>query len=148
MAAVGADACLVVFLFPLTAGLAQADVFSMPAGQTGLETVSVGNPGNAADFRRFAVGYGSVAYSYQIGKYEVTAAQYTEFLNAVATTDTYSLYSPNMDATINSYGCNIKRDETQNGSERFTKIVLTRSTLRPHHKTHHKTGQNDLRKSF
>jgi sulfatase modifying factor 1 len=41
--------------------------------------VPVGNAGNAAD----TTGYGSVAYSYKIGKYEVTNAQYAEFLNAV-----------------------------------------------------------------
>ena len=29
-------------------------------------------------------GYGSVGYNYNIGKYEVTAGQYTAFLNAVA----------------------------------------------------------------
>jgi len=37
-----------------------------------------------------------VDYVYQIGKYEVTNAQYIEFLNAVAETDTYGLYSTNM----------------------------------------------------
>ena len=31
---------------------------------------------------------GSVGYAYNIGKYEVTAGQYTEFLNKVAGTDT------------------------------------------------------------
>jgi formylglycine-generating enzyme required for sulfatase activity len=39
---------------------------------------------------------GDVHYSYKIGKYEVTNAEYTEFLNAVAATDTYSLYHPDM----------------------------------------------------
>jgi formylglycine-generating enzyme required for sulfatase activity len=37
-----------------------------------------------------------VTYDYQIGKYEVTIGQYTEFLNAVAKTDTYSLYRADM----------------------------------------------------
>jgi len=57
-----------------------------------IETVHVGNPGNAAD----DTGYGAVAYEYNIGKYEVTNAQYTEFLNAVAKTDTYGLYRTSM----------------------------------------------------
>jgi formylglycine-generating enzyme required for sulfatase activity len=37
-----------------------------------------------------------VANAYRISKYEVTNAQYTEFLNAVADTDTYTLYDTNM----------------------------------------------------
>jgi hypothetical protein len=41
-------------------------------------TVPVGNAGNAPD----NTGYGAVGYTYQIGKYEVTNAQYAEFLNA------------------------------------------------------------------
>jgi formylglycine-generating enzyme required for sulfatase activity len=40
--------------------------------------------------------YGSVADTYLIGKYEVTNAQYAEFLNAVTATDSYSLYSTRM----------------------------------------------------
>lgn len=81
---------------------ASGDVFHMGGtrnpdgswnGLASLETVPVGNLGNAADS---ATGYGSVTYEYNIGKYEVTAGQYTEFLNAVATTDTYGLYNPDM----------------------------------------------------
>ena len=44
-------------------------------------------------------GYGSVAYDYKMGAYDVTVAQYVAFLNAVATTaDTYGLYNSNMEA--------------------------------------------------
>jgi len=55
-----------------------------------------------------------VAYIYRIGKYEVTAGQYCEFLNAVGKTDTYGLYNTLMDtATYDQWGrnqgCNIKR---------------------------------------
>jgi formylglycine-generating enzyme required for sulfatase activity len=60
--------------------------------QITIETVTVGNIGNAAD----TTGYGAVGYEYQIGKYEVTNAQYAAFLNAVAATDTFSLYNSNM----------------------------------------------------
>jgi sulfatase modifying factor 1 len=41
-------------------------------------------------------GVGSVAYSYNIGKTEVTNAQYVNFLNAVAASDPYGLYNANM----------------------------------------------------
>jgi Sulfatase-modifying factor enzyme 1/BD-FAE/PEP-CTERM motif len=43
-----------------------------------IDTVPVGNPGNAAD----STGYGAVSYAYNIGTYEVTNSQYAEFLNA------------------------------------------------------------------
>jgi len=50
-----------------------------------IDWVPVGNAGNAADTRVGigSLGYGSVDYAYNIGKYEVTNAQYTAFLNAV-----------------------------------------------------------------
>jgi formylglycine-generating enzyme required for sulfatase activity len=71
------------------------DVFNMPPGQTSLQFVTVGDPGNAADPATGNL-YGSVAYTYQIGKCDVTLSQYTAFLNAVAKTDTYGLYNTNM----------------------------------------------------
>ena len=62
------------------------------AEATTLDWVTVGNPGNAND----STGYGAVGYTYRIGTYEVTNGQYAAFLNAVAKTDTYGLYSTNM----------------------------------------------------
>jgi len=102
----------------LVSGMAHADVFNMGGTRDGngtwtglasLETVPVGNPGNAADTRYETPGYGAVSYEYKIGKYEVTAGQYTEFLNKVATTDTYGLYNTYMDTANDSWGCNIKQ---------------------------------------
>jgi formylglycine-generating enzyme required for sulfatase activity len=78
-----------------------------------IDTVPVGKPGNAADTRYQTPGYGAVAYEYNIGKYEVTAGQYTTFLNAVAKTDTYGLYNANM--WLNNYGCKIERTDTGSG---------------------------------
>lgn len=87
-------------------GIAQADVFNLGTGFTNLETVAVGTPNNPTD----AGVYGSVGYTYNIGKYEVTAKQYTDFLNAKAATDTYSLYNTNMaDTSSTSMGCGIQR---------------------------------------
>lgn len=57
--------------------------------------VPVGNPANVAH----ATGLGSVPYSYRIGRYEVTNAEYTAFLNAVAATDTHYLYSTQMSSS-------------------------------------------------
>ncbi len=79
----------VALVVALAGGGVYADVLNMPGGQTSLEFVTVGNPGNGAD----DTGYGSVNYAYRMGKYEVTAGQYTEFLNAVAATDTHGLYN-------------------------------------------------------
>ncbi|KKN85690.1 hypothetical protein LCGC14_0276740 [marine sediment metagenome] len=69
--------------------------------------MTVGNPGNADDTH--GDGYGGVDYAYNIGKFEVTAGQYTEFLNAVAATDTYGLYNTNMADPSGVWGCNIQR---------------------------------------
>jgi len=54
-----------------------------------IQTVPVGNVGNAAD----TDGYGSVNYAYDIGEYDVTASQYAAFLNAVAQTDPFGVYN-------------------------------------------------------
>ncbi len=82
-----------------------------PASGVNIETVPVGNPGNADDV--YGAGYGGVSYAYNIGKYEVTAGQYTEFLNKVAATDTYGLYNVIMADTelaeLEGFGCNIHR---------------------------------------
>lgn len=68
--------------------LAAVLLAAAPAWASTMEFVSVGNPGNAAD----STGYGAVGYEYRIGKYEVTNAQYCQFLNAVAKSDTNGLY--------------------------------------------------------
>jgi formylglycine-generating enzyme required for sulfatase activity len=63
-----------------------AALLATPASAVTIDWVSVGNAGNAADTPStncFAASCGSVAYDYQISKYEVTSAQYAEFLNAV-----------------------------------------------------------------
>ena len=54
-----------------------------------LEMTTIGEPGNLDD----STGFGSVPYTYEISTYEVSVAQYTEFLNTVAQSDPYGLYS-------------------------------------------------------
>ena len=71
-------------------------LFVIPAhAEVTIDWVTVGDPGNACDTQAQGC-FGAVAYTYQIGKYEVTNAQYAEFLNAVAATDTYALYNTSM----------------------------------------------------
>ena len=79
-----------------------------------METVTVGNPGNPGELSGQGAGgegpdaiVGGVDYIYGISKFEVTAGQYTDFLNAVAAEDTYGLYSTLM--WTDSYGCKIER---------------------------------------
>lgn len=62
-----------------------------------IETVVVGDPGNAVDP---GTGFGSVANQYHIGKHEVTNAQYASFLNAVAATDSFNLCNPSMTSDV------------------------------------------------
>ncbi|MGA2035821.1 MAG: SUMF1/EgtB/PvdO family nonheme iron enzyme [Thermoguttaceae bacterium] len=77
----------------LAVAVAAASVLSAEASTITMAMVTVGDPGNAAD----TTGYGGVGYTFQMGKYDVTAAQYAAFLNAVATTgDPYDLYNSNM----------------------------------------------------
>ena len=84
--------CVLAVAVMAAAVAARADVFNMPPGQTSLQFVTVGNPGNAADPATGSL-YGSVPYTYNIGKYDVTVGQYCQFLNAVAATDSYGLYN-------------------------------------------------------
>ncbi len=91
-----------------------------------IDMVTVGNPGNVGEPSggTAATGpfriCGAVDYEYRIGKYEVTAGQYAEFLNSVAAEDTYELYNADM-ANLGEFynGCNILRDGTA-GSYSYT----------------------------
>jgi len=65
-----------------------------PASAVSIDWVTVGLPGAAADAQN---GHGAVEYTYRISRYEVTNAQYAEFLNAVAVTaDPNGLYNTEM----------------------------------------------------
>jgi sulfatase modifying factor 1 len=69
-----------------------------------IETVTVGDAGNAAD----TTGYGAVTNVFAIGKYEVTIGQYNTFLNSVAsvTSDSYivDLWNGSMATDLNIAG--------------------------------------------
>ena len=93
-------AALVVALLPSLA---------VPARAVTIDWVTVGDPGNTADTTGSPNPAGAVATSFQIMKYEWTNSQYTDFLNSVAVTDTYSLYNANM-------GSNARGGITQSGA--------------------------------
>jgi formylglycine-generating enzyme len=90
-----------------------------------IDTVPVGDVGNAADT---ATGYGQVNYAYNIGKYEVTAGQYTAFLNAVGRVDAHALYNSGM-STI--FGSGITRSGGGTSANPYTYSVASDFTDRP-----------------
>lgn len=74
------------------------------AGAISLSIVNVGDAGNPND-QDYGIGaLGGVSYTFAISTYEVTLAQYTAFLNAVAATDTFNLYNPSMATDLNISG--------------------------------------------
>jgi hypothetical protein len=99
-----------------------AEVLQLGWAQTFRDWVIVGDPGNTADTTR----YGAVANTFAIGRFEVTVAQYAEFLNVVAATDRYELYNTAM--STGSNGCQIDRTDGPNG---YTYSVAADWTNRP-----------------
>ena len=79
--------------------------FAASAHAITIDWVTVGDPGNAAD----TTPYGAVADSFRIMRFEFTNQQYTDFLNSVAATDTYSLFNASM-------GSNARGGITQSGA--------------------------------
>jgi len=75
-------------------GILLAGCLCSAAHAVTIDMVTVGNPGNAND----TTGFGAVATSFQIMKYEFTNQLYTEFLNSVDTSGTNpnSVYNTNM----------------------------------------------------
>jgi formylglycine-generating enzyme required for sulfatase activity len=74
-----------------------------------MDWAPVGNLGNSCDPQPNVTGagagcFGAVPYSYNIGTYEVTNAQYAEFLNAKAKSDPLGLYNPYMASIPNGAG--------------------------------------------
>ena len=97
--------------------------FGSRSNAEAIQWVTVGDPGNAADAAHG--GYGAVATSFQIMKYEFTNQQYADFLNSVAATDTYSLYNSSM-------GSDARGGITQSGeSGRFSYSVKSNMGNKP-----------------
>jgi hypothetical protein len=107
-----AQVVVAVFVLYLVAvAVARADVFNMPDGQTSHVLVPVGDTGNVADP---LTGLGAVSYPYWMGKYDVTTAQYAQFLNSVAAAgDPYGLYNSKMATDLPTIG--ITKASTSSG---------------------------------
>ena len=106
----------------------------VPAAVT-FDWATVGNPGNAADTLVMnkgpaadsTTGYGSVGYTYQISKYDVTNSQYVQFLNAVdpAGSNTLRVYNtkmsdPNSNPTGLAYTGGIDRNLAAASGARYS----------------------------
>jgi formylglycine-generating enzyme required for sulfatase activity len=84
-----------------------------------IPTVPVGNLRNPPDRRYVPSGVGSVSYPYRIGKFEVTNAQYVEFLNSVDPTgvNTLEIYNSLMSSGDIAVGGINYRGGAPNGSK-------------------------------
>ena len=98
-----------------------------------IDWVTIGNPGNAAQsaanrthsFGTGGDGYGAVADTFSMSRNETTIAQYAEFLNAKAATDSYGLWNPSMGSDTAIAGI------TRSGSDGSYTYSVTGSGLRP-----------------
>ncbi len=91
--------------FPLLLALALLGLAGPPARAVSFDWVSIDDPGNPPDDAvmeccresRGLTGFGSVDYVYRIARFELTNAQYAEFLNAVASeADPHALFNTSL----------------------------------------------------
>ncbi|MBN1458499.1 MAG: SUMF1/EgtB/PvdO family nonheme iron enzyme [Armatimonadetes bacterium] len=123
-------------VFAVTAALVLLCLGSLAQAAITIDTVTVGNAGNTGELSgsggtsRIC---GGVAYTYNIGKYEVTAKQYTDFLNSKAKCDgdPYGLYNTAMGDPSGSLGCNIQRSGGGTVANPYTYSVANDWANRP-----------------
>ena len=89
-----------------------------------IDWVTVGDPANACATRPQGC-FGAVDYEYRIGKYEVTNAQYAEFLNGVDQTgaNTLGLYNSGMESDTTNGGISFVTGNAE-GSKHVVKIGM------------------------
>jgi formylglycine-generating enzyme required for sulfatase activity len=101
----------------IVSGVAAATLLATPASAlVTMDWVPIGNPGNAPDptfnpstltgSNCYSANCGQVNYTYYISKYDVTNAQYAEFLNAVdpSGSNSLGLYDISMSTDVNNGG--------------------------------------------
>jgi formylglycine-generating enzyme len=105
-------------------------------GNVVIETVPVSDAGNTGELSGGGAGgygpdrvCGAVGYAYRLGKYEVTAGQYTGFLNQVAGVDAYGLYNAFMSNA--NFGSGITRSGSGTVDRPYTYSVASGFANRP-----------------
>jgi hypothetical protein len=78
-------------------------LLQVSAWAVSVDWVTVGDPGNLCDQQGQGC-FGAVDYEYRIAQFEVTNAQYAEFLNAKAVSDPLGLYNTSMGGSITRIG--------------------------------------------
>lgn len=92
---------------------ASAALISYASASVTMDWVTIGNANNAAD----TTGYGAVDHAYNIGKYEVTNAQYADFLNYKGQSNANGIYNSSMaDYGITQVGSSGSFSYTVNGT--------------------------------
>ncbi len=103
---------------PLSTCAIVAALITSASATVTMDWVTIGNANNAVD----TTGYGAVNHAYRIGKYEVTNAQYGDFLNAKGQSNANGIYNVAMSS----------RGITKNGiSGSFSYTVTTALANRP-----------------
>lgn len=105
------------------------------AGPISIDTVMIGEAGNAANpsapANVTAQGGGKVNYLFEIGKYEVTNAQYAQFLNSVAKiSDPNSLFNAAMQIARTGSAGNFSYAPTGSNANRPVQFVSFGDTFR------------------
>jgi len=85
-----------------------------------VDTVPVGNAGNAPDPVNPSVPFGAVSFDFHMGKTEITNTQYAAFLNAKAASDPLDLYNPNMGFSADPFNGGIGRSGSDGSYSYFT----------------------------
>ena len=91
--------------------MASISLVSPALATVNINWTSIDNPVNTPDTAVMRVdgttGYGAVSYAYNIGTYDVTAAQYVEFLNAKGASNSAGIYKSIMGTGVYPQGSNI-----------------------------------------